>query len=201
MYPNKRMAEEDSSAEYFCTHIEEWDKAVAMSEQRKQAIADWETEKNNELRGVAELNCMGAIMQKYDNLFAAILKKFPVKTIHDHMALDRGAGIKGYLNGKHIDAYLAGKCAKSNALSRLILRIVGENPKLTAPELIAALERETGQGIIVDFDDEFFYFVKEELDPNDNEDDGKALDKASKTGMKDRLSRAKNPKKKRKKSR
>lgn len=98
--------------EYAIKSFAEWDKAVEVFELRKRAITAWDIErlnklkKNHELHGKTweiEKKLMGGIYKKYDILFAAILKKYPIKTIHDFMAIDRESGIVGYKIASKID--------------------------------------------------------------------------------------------------
>ena len=93
--------------EYTRKHFADWDEAVKLSEQRNQAIEEWKNKKNIELHGIRDQKRMGEIENKFDMLFAAILKKYPVKTIHDFTAIDRAAGVEGYSNGKSMDGWIA----------------------------------------------------------------------------------------------
>jgi hypothetical protein len=74
-----------------------------------------------------------------------------------------------------------GRAKKTDALQRLILRIVEQDPKIAAPQLEKQLEAQQGLGVIDDFDDETITFCRP---------DGRLKD-AKRSGLKDRLSRAK----------
>jgi len=106
--------------------------------------------------------------------------------------LDRGASPADFaklrLNGigaLYFRSKMQSKAARrerTDALQKLILRFVKENPSITKAQLLNALEREKGQGIIVDIVDEEISFQINENEP---------LDKAPIAGLKDRLYRAK----------
>ena len=152
--PKRWTTAQHGTKDYIRREFAEWDNAVAMSAQRSLAIAAWDEEKNSELRGVRDKKLFDEISEKYDYSFAAILKKYPIKTIHDYRAFDRAAGLEGYRNGKKFDQFAAGKGSKADALQKLILDLVRKKPKLSLRELIASLEAQIGQGVIVEIDEE-----------------------------------------------
>jgi hypothetical protein len=176
--------------EYFRAQTAEFDKAVAVSELRNLAIEDWKTAKNNELRGVKIQSEVVRIMQKHDAAFIQILIKYPVATIHDFHALDRHSRNDGHRIATHLAQWGRGKRDKPDALQKIIIEIVKSNPSLKIGELLPALTDLKGEGIIEDIDDENISF-----------DDGGVLKDAAISGLKDRLSRAKQKIKKENKSR
>jgi hypothetical protein len=177
----KHTAAQYGTKEYVRRQFTEWDKAVKTSGQRKLAIAAWEVEKNNELRGIGDMKRFDEITEKFDESFAAILKKYPIKNIHDYNAFDRSAGVEGYRIGKSFDQFFAGKGDKQDALQKLIFEIVKKNSQLKVGELKSLLFGKIGQGVIEDMDEMTISFGNE----------GEALDESPISGLKDRLSRAK----------
>ncbi len=83
-----------------------------------------------------------------------------------------------------------GRSSKSDALQSVIQEIVQENPKITQGQLLRELTRKQEAGVVVSIDEEpdvlagvgkMIHFV----------DEGETPKKASVSGLKDRLSRAK----------
>lgn len=159
----------------------QWDKAVETFEQRKLAIAAWQVEKNKMMSAAKGSKAFHAVVKKFDVLFEIILKDYPIKTSDDYFAIDRNAGLAGYGNGKKTDQIAAGMKSKPDALQKLILGMVKENPKLSLSELTQSLEDEIGMGTIEDVSDDVISFA----------DDGKPISDSPISGLKDRLSRAK----------
>jgi hypothetical protein len=98
--------------------------------------------------------------------------------------LERADRIK---QGVLIDrARRAGRAKKPDALQELIVSLLRRRPKLTAPLLLEALQSEQNRPIIVEIDEGVIHFIQP-----DGTEDGK-LKRAKVSGLKDRLSRAKN---------